>query len=70
MSYRLEHSSHSLSYDTAFQLGDFYVSPLLFRHIVFKEEPCILAMFLIHERKLNESNVSRVYSENPSVKKN
>ena len=41
-----------LSYDTAFQLGDFYVSPLIFRHTVFKERPCIPAMFLIHERKL------------------
>ena len=45
-----------LSYDTTFQLGDFYVSPLIFRHTVFKERPCIPAMFLIHERKLKETH--------------
>ena len=40
-----------LSYDTTFQLGDFYVSSLLFRHVIFKESPIIPALFLIHERK-------------------
>ena len=40
-----------LSYDTTFQLGDFYVSPLIFRHTIFEEKPCIPATFLIHERK-------------------
>ena len=44
-------SDQLLSYDTTFQLGDFYVSPLLFRHTLFKENPCIPAMFLIHECK-------------------
>ena len=39
-----------LSYDTTFQLGDFYVSSLLFRHTIFKESPVIPALFLIHER--------------------
>jgi len=43
-----------LSYDTTFQMGDFYVSPFIFRHIIFTENPCIPAMFLIHERKLTE----------------
>ena len=45
-----------LSYDTTFQLGDFYVSPLLFRHTLFTERPCIPAMFLIHERKFTETH--------------
>ena len=40
-----------LSYDTTFQLGDFYVSPLLFRHVMFSTSPVIPALFLIHERK-------------------
>ena len=40
-----------LSYNTTFQLGDFYVSSLLFRHTIFKEPPVIPALFLIHERK-------------------
>ena len=45
-----------LSYDTTFQLGDFYVSPLVFRHTLFKEIPCMPVMFLIHERKFAETH--------------
>ena len=44
-------SSQLLSYDTTFQLGDFYVSILSFRHTLFKEAPVIPAAFLLHERK-------------------
>lgn len=40
-----------LSYDTTFQLGDFYLSPLLFRHTLFLRSPVIPVLFLIHERK-------------------
>ena len=40
-----------LSYDTTFQLGDFYLSPLLFRHIIFSSSPVVPVLFLIHERK-------------------
>ena len=42
-----------LSYDTTFQLGDFYVSPVLFRHSLFEENPCVPAMFAIHEKKIH-----------------
>ena len=45
-----------LSYDTTFLLGDFYVSPLIFRHTIFREKPCIPVMFLLHERKLSETH--------------
>ena len=45
-----------LSYDTTFQLGDFYVSSLLFRHTIFKESPVIPALFLIHERKFQSAH--------------
>ena len=48
----LDSSSQLLSYDTTFQLDDFYVSPLIVQHTLFREKPCIPAMFLIHERKL------------------
>ena len=44
-------NSQLLSYDTTFQLGDFYVSPFLFRYTPFKTSPVIPAAFLIHERK-------------------
>ena len=40
-----------LSYDTTFQLGDFYISPFLFQHILFTASPVIPAGFLLHERK-------------------
>ena len=40
-----------LSYDTTFELGDFYVSPLVFRHTVFDSEPVVPVAFLIHDRK-------------------
>ena len=42
-----------LCYDTTFQLGDFYLSPILFRHTLFKQAPIIPALFLIHERKFS-----------------
>ena len=45
-----------LSYDTTFQLGDFYVSSLLFRHTIFKESPVVPALFLIHERKFQSAH--------------
>ena len=45
-----------LSYDTTFLLGDFYVSPLVFRHTIFRENPCIPVMFLLHERKFKETH--------------
>ena len=40
-----------LSYDTTFQLGDFYLSVFLFRHTTFSSSPVIPCFFLIHERK-------------------
>ena len=43
-----------LSYDTTFQLGDFYVSPLLFRHTLFTTSPVLPVLFLIHERKYHK----------------
>lgn len=43
-----------LSYDTTFTMGDFYVSILIFRQRFFLKNPCIPALFLIHERKYEE----------------
>lgn len=43
-----------LSYDTTFSMGDFYVSVLLFKHCCFLQKPIIPALFMIHERKLQE----------------
>ena len=49
-------SPQLMSYDTTFQLGDFYVSPLLFRNTLFKSSPVMPAMFVIHERKLKATH--------------
>ena len=38
-------SAQLISYDTTFQLGDFYVSPLLFRHTLFKEKNSCASAF-------------------------
>jgi hypothetical protein len=40
-----------VSYDTTFQLGNFYLSFAIYRLTIFKGEPCIPALFLLHERK-------------------
>ena len=48
--------SQLLSYDTMFQLGDFYVSTLLFRNVLFDKSPVMPAMFVLHERKLKTTH--------------
>ena len=53
---QLKDAGQLLSYDTTFQMGDFYVSTLLFRHLIFDESPCIPALFIIHERKFSETH--------------
>ena len=45
-----------LTYDTTFNLGDFYVSVLLFRHTDFDPSPIVPLAYLIHERKLQSTH--------------
>lgn len=40
-----------LSYDTTFNLGDFYLSVLVLKLSAFKESPSIPVAFMIHDRK-------------------
>ena len=40
-----------MGYDTTFNLGDFYDTPLIFRHVLFESKPSISLAFLVHERK-------------------
>ena len=44
------------SYDTTFNLGDFYITPILFRHIVLENSPVIPLAFMIHERKYESTH--------------
>ena len=41
----------TLFYDTTFNIGDIYVSPLTVKHMLFKNNLSIPVAFLIHERK-------------------
>ena len=49
-------NSQLLSYDTTFQLGNFYLSPLLYRQTLFSSSPVIPAFFMIHERKFQSTH--------------
>ena len=53
----LDSEHQLLSYDTTFELGDFYLSPLIFRHTLFLQQPWIPAIFLLHERKLTSAHM-------------
>jgi hypothetical protein len=65
-------SSVICGYDTTFQLGDFYVSALSFRHILFEGNPIIPFGFVIHERKfqeVHETFFSHIKKLVPNLKK-
>ena len=65
-------SPQFLSYDTTFQLGHFYVSSLLFRHIAFETSPVMPAIFLIHEWKfqsVHEELMEMVGANVPALRK-
>ena len=47
-----------LLYDTTFNMGDFYLSVLLYRHTEFNESPVIPLAFFVHERKLLATHTS------------
>ena len=53
---QIDSSGQLLSYDTTFKLGDFYVSPFLFRNILFKRAPVMPALIMLHERKLSSTH--------------
>ncbi|CAG2220248.1 unnamed protein product [Mytilus edulis] len=50
-------------YDTTFKLGDFYVSPQVFRNIIFEEEPINIAVYVSHVRELLRSPSEQGYEE-------
>ena len=47
---KIQNKPTLLHYDTAFNVGDYYVSILSFRHSLFREEP-IIPCFLLHSRR-------------------
>ena len=61
-----------LAYDTTFQLGDFYTSPILFCHIYFQGSPIISLAFLVHDQKFqvsHEEMFSKLAEKIPNLKK-
>ena len=51
----LIYSELELSYDTTYDIGDFYLSPLIFRHRIFIGEPGIPIGYLVHKSRDAES---------------
>jgi len=39
------------SYDTTFEIGDFFLTPFIFRHILFEGSPLVPLAYMIHERR-------------------
>ena len=60
------------SYDTTFDLGDFYLTPIVFRHVLFEDSPVIPLAFMLHKRKyqtLHEDFLRHLTRHIPSLKK-
>ena len=53
----LSHDTVCLHYDTVFNIGDFYLSTVTFRHMLFKKNPVMPFAFFIHSRKFHDNHV-------------
>ena len=49
-----------LSYDTTFNVGDFFVSVLVFRHVLFKNGVTIPSAFLVFQSRIQPISVHPV----------
>lgn len=59
-----------LFYDTTLKFGDFYVSPFVFRNIIFKDEPSMPVAHFIHGREnIHSKFVDFEASTFPKLKK-
>ena len=47
----------TLHYDTVFNMGDFYLSTLVFRNAIFKKDPITPVAFFIHSRRFQEDHM-------------
>ena len=48
--------TQQMSYDTTFNLGDYYLSILIFRDTSFESSPIVPLAYLIHEHKLTSTH--------------
>ena len=47
----------TLHYDTAFNVGDFYLSTLVFRNSIFKKDPITPVAFIVHSKRYQEDHM-------------
>ena len=66
---RLSHDTVCLHYDTVFNIGDFYLSTVTFRHMLFKKNPVMPFAFFIHSRKFHDNHVDflKMYLEKGTI---
>lgn len=55
---RLSTSPVCFHYDTVFNIGDFYLSTLSFRHSMFKQNPVVPFAYFVHSRKFHEDHIN------------
>lgn len=48
----------TLHYDTVFNMGDFNLSTLVFRHNMFKGNPIIPVGYFVHSRRFHEDHIN------------
>ena len=47
----------TLHYDTVFNMGDFYLSTLVFQHSIFEKDPIIPVAYFIHSRRYQQDHI-------------
>ena len=47
----------TLHYDTVFNMGDFYLSTLVFRHSIFEKDPITPVAYFIHSRRYQQDHI-------------
>jgi hypothetical protein len=51
------HKTHCMfSYDTKFELGDFFLSVFVGKHMLLSKEPMVPIFYMFHDRKLQDNH--------------
>lgn len=57
----------TLHYDTVFNMGDFYLSTLVFRHSLFEKDPITPVAYFIHSRRYHDTRSHEIYADSEAV---
>ena len=60
-------TNQMISYDTTFNLGDFYVSSFVLRNTILQNDPIFPVAFMIHERKFQKHHEKFISELSPSL---